>query len=490
MLKMLLLVFAAVISKVAGLLFKIPLTALIGEVGMGYFNSAYTLFAWFYMVATSGLPTASAMMISGARQNGNFSQIRRIFHVTLILFLLIGLILSAVMLLGADRFAAVMKVDRARFAMATIAPTLFLICQSAALRGYFQGMNMLMPHALSQVAEALGKLFLGLALAKYALSVGHSVEIAAAYAAFGLTAGVGIGLLVLYISLLFVHFDEGGISDQRHKILAELVKCSLPIAASSGLSSLSGLLDGVLLTRGLHSAGLSQTASAAVWGNYSSLALPMFNLPPVLIYPVIYSLTPELTGLLAAKDIDGARKKCRRAFELTAAVSIPCAVGLAAFAEPILSLFFADDLAERGAQMLIILAPASFLLCLLGVTNTILQSCGRSELALCATFFGILTKILSAVLLIPKFGKLGTPLSTFLCYIVSVGMSLVFIESTELAGGFAPKICLKWILWSGISVGLAVMVFVRFGIIVAIFAAALCYFIGCGKRMLVCFYDG
>ena len=52
---MLILTFSNVLIKAVGLLFKIPLTNLIGETGMGYFNAAYTIYAWFYMLTTAGL---------------------------------------------------------------------------------------------------------------------------------------------------------------------------------------------------------------------------------------------------------------------------------------------------------------------------------------------------------------------------------------------------------------------------------------------------
>lgn len=479
---------STIIVKFAGLLFKIPLTALIGESGMGYFNSAYTLFTWFYMISTAGLPVAAAMMISSAKAEGKRRLIRRIFRLTLVVFIGFGLVGSGIMAFGAGWFSSLMKVGKSRLSMLAIAPTLFLICQSAALRGYFQGLGELVPHALSQIAEALGKLFLGLALAKYALSKGEPIEVAAAYAAFGLTVGVGAGMVVLYLSLLFVKNDEGDLNDvcseRLGSLLRRLFSAALPITLSAGLSSLSGLLDGFLMTRGLHSLGLSQLESAAVWGNYSSLALPMFNLPPVLIYPLVYALTPELTALLASNDICGARKRCKRTFSLTAALAIPCSLGLAALAEPILALFYDAKLAERGAEMLILLAPASFLVCLLAVTNTVLQVCGRGRDTLYAMALGVLTKLVSAWILIPRIGKLGTPISTFLCYFVCVGLSLIFIDFTPLAGLFTPKLCALWAVGSCLSVTLAVMVFPRLGVLPAMLAAIVSYALICGRRIL------
>ena len=50
----------------------------------------------------------------------------------------------------------------ANFAMIAIAPTLFFICLSSAYRGYFQGLQNMVPSAVSQVIEAVGKIGIGL----------------------------------------------------------------------------------------------------------------------------------------------------------------------------------------------------------------------------------------------------------------------------------------------------------------------------------------
>lgn len=492
--QVLLLTASTIIVKLAGLFFKIPLTALIGEAGMGYFNSAYTLFTWFYMVSTAGLPVAETMLISGARARNNSAQIKRVLRLTMLIFLLLGVVGSGVMLLGAGFFASLMRVERSKLSMMAIAPTLVFICQSAALRGYFQGLGELAPHAVSQVAEALGKLFLGIALAKYALGRGEPIEAAAAYAALGLAIGVAAGTLVLYLSLLFVRESApgarvgSGAPEPTKRILNRLVLTAVPITLSAGLSSFSGLLDSVVMTRRLHDIGLSQLDAAAIWGNYSSLALPMFNLPPVLIYPLVYALMPELTSLLAEnkpQSLENARERCKKTLMLTAAISLPCALGMAALAEPILALFFDAQLARRGAGMLATLAPSSFLVCLLALTNTMLQACGRERDPLWAMLAGAAVKLASAWTLIPILGKYGTPVSTFLSYLVCVGISIGCIESkTPLTGVFGAGIYIRWFAAALIAVTAAAIAFPLVGTIPAIMIAVGAYALICGVRII------
>ena len=49
---------ANLIVKIIGLLFKIPMANTFGDEVMGYYNSAYAIYTFFYMISTAGLPVA------------------------------------------------------------------------------------------------------------------------------------------------------------------------------------------------------------------------------------------------------------------------------------------------------------------------------------------------------------------------------------------------------------------------------------------------
>ena len=61
-----LLAMATVIVKLVGALYKVPLNAIIGEKGFGYFSTAYEIYNILLMISTAGLPVAMSRMISEA----------------------------------------------------------------------------------------------------------------------------------------------------------------------------------------------------------------------------------------------------------------------------------------------------------------------------------------------------------------------------------------------------------------------------------------
>ena len=156
---------ATMIVKVIGMFFKIPLNRLIGEANYGYFTTAYDIYTVLLMISTTGLPVAMSRMISEARALNNGKQVRQIYRVSLMAFLSIGIIGSALMLIIPKQLANMMENPNAMWSIFALGPAVLFVCYISACRGFFQGQGNMAPTAVSQIIQALCKLFLGLGLA-------------------------------------------------------------------------------------------------------------------------------------------------------------------------------------------------------------------------------------------------------------------------------------------------------------------------------------
>ena len=85
-----LLAIATAIVKVIGALYKIPLNAIIGEQGFGYFYTAYDIYSVLLLISSAGLPVAMSRMLSAANSLGRYQQVRQIYRVSQTLFLALG----------------------------------------------------------------------------------------------------------------------------------------------------------------------------------------------------------------------------------------------------------------------------------------------------------------------------------------------------------------------------------------------------------------
>ena len=107
----LILSLAAIIVKVIGAVYKIPLMNIIGGEGFGYYNTAYTIFTPLYTIATAGIPVAVARMVSECVTLGRYRDVRRIFQISMTCFLVTGTAGSLIMLFGSGK---IRKIPRNR----------------------------------------------------------------------------------------------------------------------------------------------------------------------------------------------------------------------------------------------------------------------------------------------------------------------------------------------------------------------------------------
>ena len=181
---------ATFIVKFINIFFSIPLANFLDDEGMGHFNTAYDIFVFFSVLASSGTPVAISRLVSVAYAQNRKREADRIFRVAFTLFSGIGLVGCIVMAVFSRQFAMLMNQnDRSMYAIAALAPMCFFMSVSSCLRGYFQGRSNMTPTAVSQVIEAAGKLFIGLGLACWAVGRGFDDPVVAALTGLGVTIG-------------------------------------------------------------------------------------------------------------------------------------------------------------------------------------------------------------------------------------------------------------------------------------------------------------
>ena len=433
----LLLTVANLLVKVFGFLYKVPLNRVLGD-EMANVNAAYSVYTLLYMIATAGIPVAVSVLISEARSEGRGESVRRIFRVSLVALAAVGAFFTALVFLLARPIAGANSGGDSLLCLLAITPALFFICLSSVYRGYFQGLGQLRPTAVSQLIEAFGKMALGLLLVRLVLSyTDGGVHLAAGFSVFGITVGIALG--ALYLMLAYAKNARGSSHEtsqvaakdceSTRAILRRLVAVAVPIALSSGVLSLSSMIDSQLMRPLLSSYYMSEEMAKAVFSDYSTGAVTLFNLPAVLIYPITAALVPYITSERARGREEGARGAVLSALRVTAMISLPASLGMSALSRPILAVLFVGDadMAENAGPLLTVLALSVFPLAMLAITNAVLQAYRRQSKPIISMAIGVAVKILSLVLLTPVIGPVAAPLGTLLFYLAAVLTNLYFI---------------------------------------------------------------
>ena len=432
---------SSLIVKVIGLFYRIPLLSLLGTEGMGYFNTAYELYALFCVISTAGLPVAMSVLISSMEANARQEDSRRVFRVSLRLFALIGGVGTLLLWSLSAPFARLLGSPLSAASMRAIAPTVFFICLSSAFRGYFQGKGQMLPTALSQVMEAAGKLFLGLFFAGLAVSRGETLPVVASYAVMGLTVGTALSVLYLLCHKRMAYRPNalpscGGSNPSipaKTNVLRPLLATAIPVTLSAGLISLTKCVDLALILRRLQSAGYTAAEATSLYGCYSTLAVPIFNILPSLTTSVALSATPALSAALqkGKEGISELQKTAFSALRITLILVFPASLGVAVFSEDILSLLFRGqpEAVAQATPWLSCLGLSIPAACLITVTGAMLQAAGKAHKPIISMLCGVGVKVVVAYTLLGRdgWGMAGAPVSSLCCDAVILLCNLFFI---------------------------------------------------------------
>lgn len=473
----LILMAATAAVKLVGALFKIPLSNLLGGEGMGYFNTAYGLFAPIYALSVSGFPVAVSRMVAEQGEKGRFRDIRRVLRVSFWLFLLTGLLGLAVMLVGARPFVTLVGNAGALPAVLAIAPAVFFGCLMSAYRGYYNGLRNMNPTALSQIVEAIVKLALGLGLGYAALfwagreyaekgtvfgqaaesalqAQSLSLQYAAAASVLGITVSTAVGL----IYLLLRHKIRGdGITGgeltgsptpyPKERLLKSLIAIAVPVCLGSLVTNLTSLIDLASIMNRLGTAiGLDggtvfamyegllpQGMTAAALPNYlygaQSFAVNIFNLVPSLAAALGVSALPSVTAAWTRGNREEIGRSVESVLRITALLSFPAGIGLSVLSRPVLLLLYGARPQEAmiAAPILRLMGIAAILVSLSSTIGSMLQAVGKAKLPVYFMLAGAGVKLTLNFFLvaIPRVNIQGAPVGSLCCYGCMVLLGLV-----------------------------------------------------------------
>lgn len=424
---------AVAVVKGIGFFYKIPLNNILGSEGKTYFDSAYQIYNVLLSISTAGLPLALSKLVSEAQARGRENEKRKLFSTAIWIFLFLGMAGFAFMFFGTATVAGMLHNESAYWAIKALSPAVFCVCLLACMRGYTQGQGNMTPTAVSQVLEALSKLCIGLALAWYIVQLGWGEEYVAAGAILGVTIGTVLSMLFL-ISYLLTHRSAAGTLDvpaSRGTLAGRILAIGVPITLSNSAMSVITLVDtSIVLGRLRSGLGLTEAAASTLKGQYG-YAMDMVNLPPSFVFPVTMSLIPVAAAALARKDHKEADRIISSAFRLIAILALPCGVGLSVLSTPIMRLVLPaqpEDALAAGPHLRI-LGLACIFICVMNLTNAILQTYGKVKIPIFTVIAGGLVKIVMNYILVgsPDINIHGAPVSTLCCYITIAGLNLFFV---------------------------------------------------------------
>lgn len=384
------LAMAGIISRIIGLLYRIPMLSIIGEDGMGVYNTAYNVYNILLLISSYSLPSAVSKMISAKLPLGEYKNINRIFLGSLIFGTGLGLIAAVIMVCGADFFASsVMEMPEAAMAMRALAPAVFIMGMLGVMRGFFQGHGTMVPTAVSQILEQILHVAISLLAGYYLFQRGLAQDEpgsnfhSSALGATGATIGTGAGALaaLLFVGFIFLLFrktytkrvdrDRSGMLEPWPNVMKLIALTAFPILISATLSNIGSILDQSIYAKCVSG------DYRAVWGVYTAKYIVLINVPIAISSSLSASTLPTISSALARGNVEDAMDKAAKAIRFIMLIAIPASVGLAVLGKPCFDFLFRSTDNVLAGKMLLVGSFAVMTACLSTVTVGILQGSGN-----------------------------------------------------------------------------------------------------------------
>ena len=429
------LALAVAITKVIGVIYKVPILNILGDEGSTHFQVTYSVYNLLLTLSTAGIPVAMSRLIAASAALERPRQIKRYFDVGLASFLIVGVVGMSIMLIFPQQLANFMGDHEISVGIRVLGPAVLFSSVIAVYRGYAQGFSVMVPTAISQIMECSCKLIFGVAVALYLSSNGFASPQIAAGSIIGVPIGLGltIPLMALYKRKIDRRIAAPLTEDvprSRAGTAKQIFQIGIPIMLSSSILNIITLIDTKLVLARLQSgAGFDYEQAKILMGVYAK-AQTLFSVPSSFMVPVTVALIPPISAAIALKNFKESRAVMESGVKLVNILALPAGVGLAVMSRPLfMSLYYNSN--ANGPRLLVLLGIASFFVCMQLITNAILQASGHEKLALASLPIGGAVKIIVNWFLVGTAGVniTGAPVGTLLCYVVITALNIAFIKA-------------------------------------------------------------
>lgn len=406
---------ASILTRIMGIAFRIPLTRIIGDEGIGAYSNAYEVYNMALLLSTYSIPIAVSKLVSARESKKEYINSYRVFKTAMIFSAIAGAIAALVTYFGAEFFSTTLfKSESSAIPLRFLAPTIFVFAIMGVLRGFFQGKNTMLPTAISQLLEQFFHVVVGLVAAIILMKMYADSEFRVAYGAAGGTFGTLIGAVVslLFLGAIFFMYyptlkrrfrkDSGAVEEDYQMLFKLVLLTILPIILNQTLYSVSGTLDSVLLNSVLDSKGISEETRLILWGRYSSKYRLLANLPLSIASAIGVAVVPNIVRAHTERNQRLLYEKTAQSIKFNMMIAVPCAFGMAVLAKPIMVLLF-NDSTEMTTYLMQFGAAAIILYAYSTTTSNVLQGLSMMKYPVIHAGVGIIIYVIIDYILLSFF---------------------------------------------------------------------------------------
>ncbi|GAA0353507.1 putative polysaccharide biosynthesis protein [Bacillus horti] len=468
------LAIAALLSKMLGVVYRIPYQNITGNLGFYVYQQVYPLYSLLLILATAGFPIAVSKLVAERLALGDQEGAKRVFRVSTVVLSLTGVFFFLLLYFTAPVIAGYMEDERLIMPIRSVSYALLVVPVMAAIRGYFQGHQNMIPTAVSQIVEQIIRVVTILALSYWFIQNSYDEYYAGAGAVFGAFTGAVAALLVLLLFWKRVKktTQETVKEGQQTKVfeqesawvlMKKILYLAIPICLGAMVLPLFQLVDAFSFVKILINSGWEAELSRELKGIFDR-GQPLVQFAAFFATALSLALVPSISEAHARKDTGLIAARSEIAMRLTLFIGLGASFGLATLAGPVNIMLYKTD---EGTTALAILAFTT-VFSTLGITSgAILQGLGQVIIPARNLFIGVIVKTILNILLIPIWGIEGAAAATVAAYAVATILNLIALyQYTGLQVSFnkffskpvfavLAMTLFVWLSMKGLSLGLA-----------------------------------
>ncbi|WP_377888105.1 oligosaccharide flippase family protein [Alkalihalobacillus sp. R86527] len=440
-----LLTAATLFSRILGMIYMFPFTALVGAQGIALYQYAYIPYTIMLSLSTVGIPLAVSKFVSKYHTLGDYRTGRRLFKSGLLLMTFTGFIAFLILFFLAEPIAHLLikegsegnTIADVTLVIRVVSLALLIVPIMSLTRGFFQGLQSMGPTAVSQVVEQIFRIVFILVSSVIILRfMGGNETTAATFATFGAFVGAVGGLLVVFWYYrkrkpsLDRHLEESTVDHNVSlgDMYKEIVTYALPFVIVGLAIPLYLQIDTLFINPALQSIGYDKTTYETVFAIITGLAHKLIMIPVSLATALAMTIIPAITKSFTSQKEGALQKQLTQTFQMLLFLTAPAAIGLAVLSEPVFRVLYPTVNQELGSHLLMWYAPTAILFALFSVTAAILQGINKQKFAVYSLLSGLILKAALTYPLVVLFEGKGAIIATDIGLITSVIVTIIIIK--------------------------------------------------------------
>ena len=428
--------------KVIGIIYVIPLNAIIGEQGGALYGYGYTIYQLFLSISSAGFPFAISKITSEYNALGYKKAISNTYKISLKLISVISILIFFILFIFAPQIGKLIigtategnTYQDIGYVIRMVSFAILVVPFLGVTKGLLQGYKYITPYSISQVIEQVVRViiilvgtYVSLKVLHLPLKIGVGIAVSAAFFG-GLAAYIYLKIKIKKANLLPKNVADDEVMISSSEIIRKILMYSIPFIMISLVNNLYTTVDMILLSRTMNDLlHLKSSVVDSIVGVYTTWGIKLNNIILAVSTGLVTSLIPNIVTSFTKHDMDDVNDKFNKAIQCVLLVIVPMTIFLSLLVKPVWTLFYGNSYyGPIVYQYFVYTALFGGIYTI--IVNT-LQGINKYKLVIVTVMIGLVTNAILDVPLMLFFDQMGMNVSYGAITAALIGYTLSIVTS-------------------------------------------------------------